>query len=81
MWQTVNGKLQKEIVCSNFVSALQIINKIGLIAEQSNHHPDILLHDYKKITLFLFTHEANAITSKDRDLSEKIDVLLLEKNI
>jgi 4a-hydroxytetrahydrobiopterin dehydratase len=50
---------------------------VGDLAEKENHHPDIYLHDYKKVKISLFTHEKQAITALDHSLAKKIDNLLL----
>ena len=42
-------------------------------AEARNHHPDLYLHDNKKLTITLHTHNVMAITKKDYNLANAID--------
>ena len=43
------------------------------LAEEMNHHPDVLIHGYKLVKVMLFTHSLNSITDKDYELAKKID--------
>ena len=75
-WTNSEGKLSRKIECQDFNDALELVNKIALIAETLNHHPDLKIHNYKFLTIDLFTHTTNSITEKDILLSQKIDELL-----
>ena len=57
-----------------------IVSKIWDLAEEANHHPDIIL-GYKGISVDLLTHDKNAITIKDIDLANKIEILILSLNV
>ena len=52
------------------------------MAEEYSHHPDILLYNYRKVKIILFTHSDSKITQKDYDLAKKIEELiyLITKN-
>lgn len=71
-----NNTLVRDIVCDDFVNAVELIQAITPLAEDANHHPDILLHDYKYLTITLTTHDAWLITQKDYDLATQIDAIL-----
>lgn len=76
MWKTENDRLTKTFEFNNFSEALQFVNKIGEIAEDKKHHPDILLRDYKFVDISLTTHdEGYKITEKDVELAQLIDTL------
>jgi len=72
-WEIVDNKLTKEFVFKNFGEAIKFVNTIANVAEARDHHPDILIHSYKKVKIMLFTHIVKAITEKDRDLASAID--------
>ena len=74
-WQKINNKLEKEYVFSNFKEAIEFINRVGVLAEEMDHHPDICLHSYKKVNIRLFTHSKKEITELDHTLAQKIDQL------
>lgn len=76
-WQNKNSKLTREFTFTNFKQAIAFVNQVAELAENQNHHPDILIHDYKKVTITLTTHDAgNKITSKDTKLAKKINGIL-----
>ncbi len=72
-WKTINNHLEREFIFSDFKQALQFVNKIGELAEEMDHHPDILLFGYKKVKITLTTHSKGKITELDYGLAEKID--------
>lgn len=74
-WITKDNYLQKNFKFSNFVKAIEFINKIANVAEALNHHPDILLHSYNQVLVKTMTHDVGEITDKDYTLSKKIDAL------
>ncbi len=73
-WSLEGNAIQKTFEFPSFKEALSFTNKIGDIAEQHNHHPDIDIR-YNKVTLSLFTHSENSITEKDFALAKDIDLM------
>ena len=70
----VEGKfLTKEFKFDNFVDSIEFVNKVVPLAEEINHHPDILVHGYNKVKIMLYTHSENKITDKDYNLAKRID--------
>ena len=73
-WTEINNKLQKEFQFENFLQALDFVNKVGEIAESSQHHPDIQIHSYNKVLIQTQTHDqGHIVTQKDHDLANLID--------
>ena len=68
-------KIRREFTFKNFKDALAFINKVGAIAEDEQHHPDIFLHDYKLVTINLWTHAIGGLSENDFILAAKIDNL------
>lgn len=66
--------LLKEFKFKNFQQALEFVNKIGELAENVGHHPNINL-GWGYVSVWLTTHDAHGITEKDTELAEKIDKL------
>lgn len=56
----------------SFKGALSFTNKVGELAEQLNHHPQILL-EWGKVEIKITTHSEGGITDKDFELARKID--------
>ena len=74
-WKIQKNLLTKEFKFNNFTEAIQFVNNILPLAEEMNHHPDILIHSYKRVKVMLYTHSEKKITEKDHALAKKIDQL------
>jgi len=72
-WPQVGECLEKTFTFENFTEALAFVNRVGALAEAADHHPDITLHDYNKVTLKTITHSEGKITRKDHELANQID--------
>lgn len=70
-------KLTKEFTFNNFLEAIDFVNKVAKIAESEGHHPNLYLHDYKKLTIDLYTHAIGGLSTNDFILATKIDELTL----
>ena len=69
-----NFYLIKNFKFKNFEESLNFVNKVGEIAEQENHHPDISFGwGYCKIKIF--THAIKGLAESDFILAAKIDRL------
>ena len=64
--------IMKTYKFSNFVKALDFVNKVGEIAEEQGHHPDIYL-TWGKARIKICTHKINGLTESDFILAAKID--------
>jgi 4a-hydroxytetrahydrobiopterin dehydratase len=71
-WQVVDGELRKKFTCANFGDALNLVNRVGELAEAAGHHPDITIN-YNRVTFALVTHDEGGITQKDVELATQID--------
>jgi 4a-hydroxytetrahydrobiopterin dehydratase len=59
----------------DFHSALAFVNKVGELADQQGHHPDILL-GWGKVEITLWTHAVDGLTESDFILAAKIDEIV-----
>lgn len=75
-WELIDDKLMVDVTTEDFKEALWLINEIGQVAEELNHHPDLSLHDYKQVRIETTTHAEGAITDKDLALAERVDAIL-----
>ncbi|MEJ7616379.1 MAG: 4a-hydroxytetrahydrobiopterin dehydratase [Pyrinomonadaceae bacterium] len=66
--------LRKEYKFSNFLTALQLVNKIGALAESEGHHPDICF-GWGRAEVTIFTHAIDSLSESDFILAAKIDQL------
>ncbi|MES3016661.1 MAG: 4a-hydroxytetrahydrobiopterin dehydratase [Bacteroidota bacterium] len=67
--------LTRDFKFKDFITAWAFMNKVALLAEKMDHHPD-WSNSYNKVSISLSTHsEGDKITAKDRKLAEQIDAL------
>lgn len=71
-WQVESGELVRTYLFKDFRASLAFVNKVGEVAENAGHHPDIDIR-YNKVRLALVTHDAGGITAKDFDLAAAAD--------
>ena len=48
------------------------VNKVALLSEMADHHPDILIR-WNKVSITLSTHSEGGITEKDVSLAGEIE--------
>jgi 4a-hydroxytetrahydrobiopterin dehydratase len=74
-WQLIDDHhLAKEYRFQNFVEALDFTNKVGGLAEDTNHHPEICL-TWGRVTLTIWTHKIDGLTESDFVWAAKADRL------
>ena len=59
---------------SDFKTALDFVNRVGALAEEQGHHPDIYLA-WGKVDIQIWTHKIDGLTESDFVLAAKIDRL------
>jgi 4a-hydroxytetrahydrobiopterin dehydratase len=74
-WAVQNGQLTKTFKVTTFAHAVLFIGAIGQYAEALNHHPDLSLKGYNKVTVELSSHDAGGLTEKDVTLAAQIEGL------
>lgn len=75
-WSKQDNQLLLSLKCKDFKHALALLNSIGDIAEQLQHHPDLGIRGYNQVFVSTTTHTANQLTDKDYELAHKINQLL-----
>ena len=74
-WEVVNEHhVTRTFIFPDFKQALNFVNKVGAIAEEQGHHPDILLA-WGKAEVTLWTHKVDGLTESDFIMAAKIDRL------
>ena len=74
-WREEDGALVRDLRFADFAEAMAFVNRVAAVAEERNHHPDILVHGYNNVRLTLSTHSAGGLTDADHALAERIDAL------
>ncbi len=72
-WELVNNHhLTKSYRFKNFTEALAFVDRVGAIADEQNHHPDIYLA-WGKVRIEIWTHKIDGLTESDFIFAAKID--------
>ena len=73
-WKIESGELVRTFQFEDFVAALDFVNRVGAVAEEAKHHPDVDIR-YNRVRLALVSHDAGGLTSKDFDVAHRVDKL------
>ena len=74
-WQVIDEHhLRKTYGFSDFRETLDFVNRIGQLAEEQGHHPDICF-GWGKADISIWTHKIDGLTESDFVLAAKIDKL------
>jgi 4a-hydroxytetrahydrobiopterin dehydratase len=72
-WRVVDGHhLEKTYTVGDFAAALALVNRIGVIAEEQDHHPDLYLA-WGRVGVKIWTHKINGLTESDFVFAAKCD--------
>jgi 4a-hydroxytetrahydrobiopterin dehydratase len=73
-WSLEGGHLVRSYRFKDFKAALAFANRVGAIAEEEGHHPDLLVA-WGKVRIELWTHDIGGLSENDFILAAKIDAL------
>lgn len=74
-WSVVEGHhLSRKFRFGDFREALGFVNRVGGLAEEQGHHPDISF-GWGRVEITIFTHAIDGLTESDFVLAAKIDAL------
>jgi 4a-hydroxytetrahydrobiopterin dehydratase len=74
-WKVIEEHhITKTFKFPDFRQALRFVNRVGELAEEQGHHPDIFL-TWGKVSVTSWTHKINGLTESDFILAAKIDQL------
>jgi 4a-hydroxytetrahydrobiopterin dehydratase len=73
-WAHVGDSISRTVTRADFRAAMLYVGVVAYLAEEANHHPDILVQ-WNKVTLTLSTHSAGGLTANDFALARTIDAL------
>ena len=75
-WKVIKGHhLEKKFAFPDFQEALEFTCRVGELAEEQGHHPDVHLA-WGKVVLTVWTHKINGLTESDFVFAAKADHVL-----
>ena len=73
-----DGKLiRRKYKFKDFVTAMAFLQKVAVLAEEEQHHPDLHLTGYKNVAIELTTHAIGGLSANDFIVAAKIDTIRL----
>ena len=79
-WRRLFDTLRTRYRTGDFATGLQLVARIGELAEAANHHPDVDLR-YPTVAIVLWSHDAGGVTSRDIDLARRISQAAAELGV
>ncbi len=72
-WELTPAGIRKTYRRADFRDAIRLVNAVADLAERADHHPDILVAGYNRVTFTLMTHSERGVTEKDLALAAQIE--------
>jgi len=76
-WSLKDGSIQKEFAFESYLAGLDFACAVGKIAEEQDHHPDILIR-WRRVNLVLSTHSVKGLSENDFILAAKSELVYRE---
>jgi 4a-hydroxytetrahydrobiopterin dehydratase len=73
-WTVEDGKLSKSYTFPNFAAAVSFVDRLTVVAEAQNHHPELFV-GWGKVIVHLWSHDVGGVTSRDIQLAAALDEL------
>ena len=71
-WSVDGNAIKRRFEFANFAESLEFVNKVGAIAEEADHHPDITFGwGYAEIATT--THDRGGVTDVDLALAGRVN--------
>ncbi len=74
-WRREQDTIVRDWRLADFAAAIAFVERVAQLAEDADHHPDILVHGWNKVRLTLSTHSEGGVTEADLALAARIDAL------
>src|ERR1700712_1399909 len=79
-WRPLFAALHTRFRTGDFATGLALVNAVGSLAEEANHHPDLDLR-YPHLNITLMSHDVFGVTSRDVDLARAISAAAAELGV
>jgi 4a-hydroxytetrahydrobiopterin dehydratase len=79
-WRQLFEALHTRFRTGDFATGLRLVTRIGELAEEANHHPDVDLR-YPHVNVKLFSHDVFGVSSRDVELARRISAAAAELGV
>ncbi|HEV8595193.1 MAG TPA: 4a-hydroxytetrahydrobiopterin dehydratase [Thermoplasmata archaeon] len=71
-WKRAGDSIERTWRFETFIEAVAFINRVFALAEDADHHPD-LLNSWTKVRVRFTTHDVGGLTDRDFAMAAKVD--------
>ena len=71
-WRANGKAIERNFEFKDFKDAMAFANRVAMIAEEANHHPDIEI-SYNTLKLSLISHDSGGLTSRDVKMAARLN--------
>jgi len=71
-------RIEKSWRAIDFQAAMDFLARVGQLAEQEAHHPELHLERYRHVRIEIWTHAIGGLSESDFILAAKIDQVPIE---
>lgn len=75
-WELTDSRIVKTYRMMDFMKAVEVLNKVAVLAEHAQHHPDISIQNYNQLVVSIHSHSEGGVTEKDINLAKEIETLI-----
>ena len=79
-WRQLMRTIRARFRTGDFATGLALVDRIGALAEEADHHPDVRL-SYGEVLVDLVSHDVGGITVRDLDLARRISEVAREAGV
>jgi len=75
-WTGDSSALARNAALPTFPAAIAVVDKVAVVAEELNHHPDIDIR-WRTLSFRLSSHDSgNRVTKRDVELAHRIEAIV-----
>lgn len=75
-WVVERTRIYRDVRLPSFIDAVDLLNRVAVVAERLQHHPNLCIHEWCFVRIELYSHLENELTHQDIELAIAIDALL-----
>ena len=73
--ETTPPTIERAFELADFRRALAWVNRVGMLAEEEGHHPDLHVESWNRVRIVLYTHAIGGLHDNDFVVARKVDGL------
>ena len=74
-WEFKNNAIHKIFIFGSYLNSIAFINRLAEIAEENNHHPDMVV-GWCKIDVAFTSHDQGGVTTACIDMAKRTESVL-----